>query len=369
MSFDNTLRKLSNRDVLLIRVGGELGIKSRQTRRRMKRNLQNDLKKNLREYPSIRITQFRDRLILYSEVEFNFEAIVQTVTSRTSGISSVSVAKVVEATEAEMITNGVLEAKKVIKPDSSFAVRVKREGIHKFSSLDIARTLGGAILDSNLNNIHVNLDNPDYKIFIDIRQQLAFIYTKINRGMDGIPSLSQGSAISLIRPNLNSILASWLMKKRGVNIIPIFFKTGNPHENDYINYVKTFFNQEMKIIDLRYKLEQFKGHESLCMLCQLYCEQICENESVDQNISVFISTTTFNFNNEIMSLEALKIIEKKRTLSVFRPIQFGFFGNAINLESFNLNPCCQYRTKISLQLDDDFNENSIKDFFNDNLFV
>lgn len=363
MSFDYALRELSNSDVLLIRVGGELGIKSRQTRRRMKRNLQNDIKKNLEEYPSIRITHFRDRLILYSKLELNFDTIVKTLTSRISGISSVSVTKAVEATEAEIVTNGVLEAKKVIKPDSSFAVRVKREGTHKFSSLDIARALGSAILDYNIKNIHVNLDNPDYQIFLDIRGPLAFIYTKISRGMDGIPSLSQGSAVSLIRPNLNSILASWLMKKRGVKILPIFFKTGNPHEDEYLNYVKTFFNQEMKIIDLKDKLEQFKGHNSLCMLCQLYCEQICENESVDRNISVFISSTTFNSNNETMSLEALKMIEKKRTLSVLRPIQFGFFGNAINLESFNLNPCCQYRKKVSLKLDEDFNENSIKGFF------
>ncbi|MHA2306616.1 MAG: THUMP domain-containing protein, partial [Candidatus Hodarchaeales archaeon] len=309
MSFDDTQRKITNEAVLLIRVGGELGIKSRQTRRRMKRDLQNDLKKNLEEYPSIRITQFRDRLILYSEVEANFDIIAKHLTRRISGISSVSVAKVVEATEAQIITGGVLEAEKIIKPDSSFAVRVKREGTHNFSSLDIARALGSAILDSNIEKIHVNLDDPDYQLFLDIRGPLAFIYTKINRGMDGIPSQSQGSAISLIRPNLNSLLGTWLMKKRGVKIIPIFFKTGNPDEDDYLDHIHTYFNQEMIIIDLKDKLEYFKENDSLCMLCQLYCEQICENESIDRDISSFISSTTFDYNNETMSLEALKILE------------------------------------------------------------
>ena len=65
MSFEDTQKRILNKIVLLIRLGGELGIKSRQTRRRMKKNLQMDLKRNLEEFPSVKITQFRDRFILY----------------------------------------------------------------------------------------------------------------------------------------------------------------------------------------------------------------------------------------------------------------------------------------------------------------
>ncbi len=362
MSHNNNLASLLNKNIILIRMGGEMGIKSRQTRRRMLKNLHNNIKKLLEKYPSIKIINFRNRIIVHSEFKYDHNELVQLITSSISGISSASSALVVEAIEERIISEGLFEARKYIKPNSSFAVRAKREGSHSFSSIEIARNLGAAILNSQIENIKVDLDEPDYQIYLDIRGPLAFIYNKISRGIDGIPSLSQGKALALIKPNYNSLLSAWLMKKRGVKIIPIFFKTGKQNEKDYLTFLEFLFGEDFQIINLQDRLRHFKENSSLCLLCQLYCEKFTEETSRDLDYFTIISSTTFNYNNETTSLEALEVLKKKNSLAVLRPIQLGFYGNTLNRENIDSNPCCPYKSQVAIQITKDFNKTCVKEF-------
>ena len=218
---------LIGKDLLLIRMGGELGIKSRRTRRRMINVLRTNINALLKERElSFSIIDYRRRLL----IDFNSPVIPQDVIShiaqRVSGISSLSQVFVSKSSEDDILTNGVQEAIKFFPPNSAFAVRVRREGTHPYSSMEIAARLGSKILDTNIPGLTVNLTTPQVEIFLDIRGGLTFIYSKTVYGIDGIPSTSQGTAVALIRPNANSVKSAWLMKKRGVNIIPLFFIKG-----------------------------------------------------------------------------------------------------------------------------------------------
>ncbi|MHA2202420.1 MAG: THUMP domain-containing protein [Candidatus Hodarchaeales archaeon] len=356
MVFPTKNSLLMNKRVVLIRMGGELGIKSRQTRRRMVNLLMHNIKTILEEFSGYRIINFRDRLIVFHESKTELNEVAHRLINSISGISSISVAYVVQATEASMVSSGLSEALASVQPYRSFAVRVRREGDHPFSSMDIARELGAKILSSQLEGIKVNLDDPDFEISLDIRGSLAFIFTKTLRGMDGIPSKSQGTTMALIRPNLNSIIAAWLMKKRGVEIIPVFFRTGKSSEKDYLNYLESEFGQTPIDISIEDLLETFRSHPSLCLFCTIFCEQVCQKLATDQKITTIVSPTCFNYNSETISLEALKILEKKAFLSILRPIQFGFFNRGFEIEYLDQKSCCPHRSKVSLQLPDDFSK-------------
>lgn len=60
-----------------------------------------------------------------------------------------------------------------ISEDQSFAVRAERQGKHDFTSLDIARVVGQAIIDSYLaergKRLQVNLENPDIIFRAEVR--------------------------------------------------------------------------------------------------------------------------------------------------------------------------------------------------------
>ncbi len=69
-----------------------------------------------------------------------------------------------------------------IKPDQSFAVRPLRAGEHDFTSLDVGRVAGQAIIDSYMESkgvrLKVNLDEPDVIIRVDV------IFDEVYVGID-----------------------------------------------------------------------------------------------------------------------------------------------------------------------------------------
>ncbi len=69
-----------------------------------------------------------------------------------------------------------------IKPDQSFAIRPLRVGEHDFTSLDVGRVAGQAVIDSYLDSkgvrLRVDLDNPDVIIRVDV------IFDEVYVGID-----------------------------------------------------------------------------------------------------------------------------------------------------------------------------------------
>ncbi|MEM2281108.1 MAG: tRNA (guanine(6)-N2)-methyltransferase [Candidatus Bathyarchaeia archaeon] len=61
----------------------------------------------------------------------------------------------------------------IIDPQQSFAVRTERIGVHNFTSMDVSRVVGQAIIDSYASatgeRLRVNLDAPDVEVYCIVR--------------------------------------------------------------------------------------------------------------------------------------------------------------------------------------------------------
>ncbi len=358
--------ELIGRKVLLLRMGGELGIKSRRTRRRMVNTLQRNLRNLFKEKKQeVSLFEYGDRLILQSNDKNTLDKLAYQISILISGISSVSPVLVVNSSEEEIIEKGVLEAKKIIPPNSSYAVRARREGKHPFTSMSIAARLGSAIGTSGIQDLKVNLSNPDFTILLDIRNELTFIYSEVIYGIDGLPSQTQGTAVAIFRPSLNSILAAWLMKKRGVKIIPLFFKTGKKSESIFISFIEENFSSIRSFIDMDSFFSFFKNEPELCFYCQAYCEIISQNMAKKFGNLTFVSPTCFNYNDENITIDALKVLEERAHLSCLRPIQFGFLGEKPDLTTLDKQACCPLREKVVITVNDDLDERKLHVFLKD----
>ncbi len=66
-----------------------------------------------------------------------------------------------------------------IKSDESFAIKVKRLGVHDFNSMDIARVAGDAVIKSYLSSekkrLTVNLNSPDIIIRVELIDDLLLV--------------------------------------------------------------------------------------------------------------------------------------------------------------------------------------------------
>lgn len=107
----------------------------------------------------------------------------------------------------------------------SFAIRCKRHGDHDFSSTDIERHVGGAVLESN-PECRVQLKQPDLTIAIEVKKDRFFISTEKIKGMGSYPIGDVGQVLSLISGGYDSCVASYQCIQRGMQTHYLFFNLG-----------------------------------------------------------------------------------------------------------------------------------------------
>jgi len=108
-----------------------------------------------------------------------------------------------------------------IEKVKTFAIKMKRVGIHTFSSNDKAIEYGN-LLRKEYPHLKVNLAHPDKEIHIEIRANEAYLYDNVTKAVGGLPLGVEGTLVALVSGGIDSPVAAWMMMKRGCRILPIF---------------------------------------------------------------------------------------------------------------------------------------------------
>ncbi len=209
-------------DTVIVRLGGEIGIKSAWTRRAYEKRLIQNIKAFLKHHsiPYEKIIRKQGRIYIMT----NQAKKAALKLTKVFGISSLSPTCQTTSELRDITTQSLKLAKRKLQKQNSFAVKCKRVGIHPYSSGDICQQIGQEILEAFQKlQVQVNLTNPDIIIGIEIRQNDAYIYTDTIAAPDGLPVGTQPKTISLIKPDLNSPVACWLSMKRGCPFVPAYF--------------------------------------------------------------------------------------------------------------------------------------------------
>ncbi|MFA5771486.1 MAG: THUMP domain-containing protein [Thermoplasmata archaeon] len=199
---------------------GEIGIKSKRVRSRF----ENILIKNIEDVFLINnldciIERQWGRIFVYTGDAGKGINLLKRV------LGIVSVSEAIETTsKIEDICKTAAEFSKVlIKKGQSFAIRCRRTGTHKYTSQEAAKETGDAVYLANEHKkISVDLTNPDVEIFVEIRNNKAYLFSEKVQCAGGMPVGSQGKVIAEIS-DMNSVIAMWLLMKRGCKSIPVFF--------------------------------------------------------------------------------------------------------------------------------------------------
>ncbi|HTT73361.1 MAG TPA: THUMP domain-containing protein [Thermoplasmata archaeon] len=208
--------------LLLVRYG-ELALKSPPVRREFERTLRRNI---LEQFVADGITgRLRsDRGHLYLEVDDEVRAVAAL--RRVFGVTSVSVVHEVP-TERAAIERRLLElAGPRLRAGASFAVRARRTGSHPFTSQELARDLGGAVLDRFHGlGLTVDLEHPDVELFVEVRGPVTYLYFDRDRGPGGLPLGVAGRLVALV-DGPRGALGAYLMMKRGCRVGLVHVPTG-----------------------------------------------------------------------------------------------------------------------------------------------
>ena len=283
-----------NHELIIVRYG-EISLKGKETRKHFEsiliKNIKNALKKN---DISHKIVKEWGRIYVYTEQIKKSIFVLKKI----FGITSISPCMQTLGKMNYISKLSLKISKEKLTKNKSFAIRSTRTGKHNFTSQDVAVKVGNDIV--KVTKAIVNLTKPDFELFIEIRNDKAFIFTKKIRGVGGMPFGTQGKILALIDSKY-SILAAWYLIRRGCKATFIITKKSN------LNVLKSFLKNwyiDSDIYDLK------PGKNPIKYLNKIAHEKNCEAIVIDS--SLFVKSK--------ITLSYIKKLKKSVNLPILHPL-------------------------------------------------
>jgi len=276
---------LERYNLILIRYSGEIWLKSMKVRIRMIKNLINNIKKHLNRHNILfhkyQLSEDTSRIFFFFKNQDILNAI--NVLKDIFGIYSISPALRTSNELKNIVERTIEVGKDIFKENDTFAINVKRSGKQDYSSQDVAKIVGKAMLDSFSNlKLKVNLSNPIKRIFIEIRGEFSYVFTEIIKSdWGGLPIDKENKVLCMDIGRVNDLLAGFFLMKRGCQIYPILFDltnddlTFNFWLNNYKEITKYFPNKrflvrKVNLVKILDKLSvELKDKDYFCAICRL----------------------------------------------------------------------------------------------------
>jgi thiamine biosynthesis protein ThiI len=144
------------------------------------------------------------------------------------GVVSASPTKTLPA-EREPILDAMAETAATRYDGGSFAVNARRAGdTFPMDSEDLGREGGQAIWDAVADEFEpeVDLDDPDFTVNVEVREDTAFLYLDRISGPGGLPLGSQRPVVALVSGGIDSPVAAYEMLRKGCPVVPVYVDLG-----------------------------------------------------------------------------------------------------------------------------------------------
>ena len=213
--------------ILVVRFFPEIIIKSREVRQRYIAVLRRSLRTQLKLFNGpTEITGGWDSLnICVEDCSPKMQERVVNLLMHTPGIDQVMEVQKYPLVDLDAVVALCLAHNAPLVRGKSFAVRCKRVGEHPFSSMDVERNAGSALM-LDVVDTRVDLDNPDVLVRVDIHHDEVSIVERVHKGLGGYPLGTQDAVLSLISGGFDSTVSSYLCIKRGMLTHFCFFRLG-----------------------------------------------------------------------------------------------------------------------------------------------
>jgi thiamine biosynthesis protein ThiI len=213
-----------------------------------------NIKRRIYPLGKVIISKSQARIIIEPETDnYDFDAAIEKLI-KIFGIVSVSLAYKVESNlevikkTAETVVNELM----ALGNYRTFKVESKR-GDKKFpyQSPAISAEIGGHILEQ-FDFLTVDVNNPSFSVYVEVRES-SFVYSKIIPAFCGMPTGTNGKAMTLLSGGIDSPVSSFMIAKRGVELEAIHF----------YSYPYTSERAKQKVIDLAKIVASYSGRMRL----------------------------------------------------------------------------------------------------------
>ncbi len=192
-------------------------------------------------------TAMHSRYLIEDFDEFDYDVITEKL-QKIAGIHTYSRALVVEND-----IDKIFEAVSLLCKDKVGTFKVDTNRADKTftpNSMQTSMLLGGKILELYSKNLSVDVKNPSFTVYVDIREDgKTFVYTDVVQCLSGMPVGSAGKGLLLISGGIDSPVAGYMTCKRGMKLNCLHF-----HSFPYTGEAA-----KEKVIELTKKVGEYNG--------------------------------------------------------------------------------------------------------------
>ncbi len=208
--------------------------------------LKDNIKRSLKGI-NFKFTEMHSRYLIEDFDEFDYDIITEKL-KKIAGIHTYSKALIVD-NDFEKIE----QAAKQLCAEKSGTFKVATNRADKTftpNSMETSMLIGGRLLEAYPKNLKVDVKNPDFTVYIDIREDgKTFVYTDVEHCLSGMPVGSAGKGLLLISGGIDSPVAGYLTAKRGMKLNCLHF-----HSFPYTGEAA-----KEKVIELTKKVGEYNG--------------------------------------------------------------------------------------------------------------
>jgi len=208
--------------------------------------LKENIKKTLKGF-NFTFNAMRSRYLIENFDEQDYEFITQKL-SKIAGIHNYSKALVVDTS-----LDNIFEATKILCENKIGTFKVVTNRADKTftpNSMELSRLIGGKLLEVFGENISVDVKDPSFTVYIDIREDgKTFVYNEVVPCLSGMPVGSAGKGLLLISGGIDSPVAGYMTCKRGMKLDCLHF-----HSFPYTGEAA-----KEKVVELAKKVGEYNG--------------------------------------------------------------------------------------------------------------
>jgi len=227
---------------------GEIVLKG-QNKRYFTRKLEANVQRQVAAHGHFKIYTVQSTIYVEPQGENANIATAFDALQKVFGISSLSRAAACEKTPEAILELAKIYLKDDFSKAKSFKVESKRaDKRFPMGSIELSQFVGGGLAET-YPDVKVDVHTPELLVNVEVRDYKAYVHTAAVRGAGGMPIGSNGRAVSLLSGGIDSPVATYMIAKRGIAIVPVHF----------FSFPYTSEQAKQKVLTLAKKLEPYCG--------------------------------------------------------------------------------------------------------------
>jgi len=217
---DNTINDKTTNDIILFKQG-EIILKGLNKREFEARFISN-IKRRLAPIGEFNVYCMQSTVYAEPQGECDMDAALKAAKT-VFGASAVSRAAACEKEKDAIVDTAADYMKSQLEQARSFKVESKRSDKRfPMGSIELSQYVGGMLHD-RFPHLIADMHTPELTVNVEVRDLAAYVHGPSIQGAGGLPVGSGGRMVSLLSGGIDSPVSTFMIAKRGIQVIPVHF--------------------------------------------------------------------------------------------------------------------------------------------------